>query len=206
MQVLLSLLAVGLIRLLRLTWRVTLVGEPPDLTGPPLIFCFWHGDQAGLFAHPRTRPAAVLASRSRDGALQAKILIRLGFRVRRGSSSRGGAAGLIGLIEEMKAGADVLFAVDGPRGPRHEIKPGAIHLAQTMNTHLVPLSAKASSAWVFHKAWDRYTLPKPFAKVVIRRGPAISPVGSYEYVAANLRQALLDHSDSSSGTRSRGLA
>lgn len=195
MQPLLALLASVLIRLLRLTWRVTLIGEPPDFNGPPLVFCFWHGNQAGLFAHPRTRPAAVLTSRSKDGALQARILTRLGFRIRRGSSSRGGAAGLIGLIEEMKTGADVLFAVDGPRGPRHEVKPGAVHLAQTMNTHLIPLSANASSAWVFHNAWDRYTLPKPFAKVVIRRGPAITPVGSFEQVAANLRQALLDNSD-----------
>ena len=191
MQPLLALLAVALIRLLRFTWRVTLIGDPPDFEGPPLVFCFWHGDQAGLFAHPRVRPAVVLASRSKDGELQARILTRLGFRVRRGSSSRGGAAGLLGIMEEMKLGADALFAVDGPRGPRHAIKPGAIHLARKLNTRLVPLSAAASSAWVFENAWDRYTLPKPFAKVVIRRGAAISSEGSVENVSRQLREALL---------------
>ena len=74
-------LAATVIRLLRLTWRVRLVGPEPIFGDRPLVFCFWHGLQAGLFAHYRLRPVTVLASRSRDGALQARILEKLGFQV-----------------------------------------------------------------------------------------------------------------------------
>ncbi len=191
MQCLLAWIGALVIRLLVRTWRVRLTGTAPDFNGPPLVFCFWHGEQAALFAHPRQRPAAVLTSRSRDGGLQARILKKLGFRVRRGSSSRGGAAGLIGLIEEMKQGADALFAVDGPRGPIHEVKPGAVHLAKKMETHLVPMAATASAAWVFEKAWDRYTLPKPFAEIEIWRGAPIPADGGVETVTAQVHEALL---------------
>jgi lysophospholipid acyltransferase (LPLAT)-like uncharacterized protein len=190
MQALIAWLAAALIRLLCLTWRVRLTGLPPDFQGPPLVFCFWHGRQAALFAHPRPRPVTVLASRSRDGGLQARILTRLGFRVRRGSSSRGGAAGLVGILEEMRQGADAVFAVDGPRGPLHRVKPGAVLAAKAMNTAIVPLIATASSAWVFEKAWDRYTLPKPFARVEIRRGTPIAVDEAVEVVAKRIEDAL----------------
>ena len=191
MERLLALLAALVIRLLSATWRVRLLGVAPDFDGPPMVFCFWHGDQAALFAHPRPRPVTVLSSWSRDGALQARILTHLGFKVRRGSSSRGGAAGLLGIIEEMKNGADAVFAVDGPRGPRHAVKPGALHAARALETVLVPLCPRVSNAWVFEKAWDRYTLPKPFAKIEIVRGAPISPNAPETAVSRALSDALI---------------
>jgi hypothetical protein len=138
-----------------------------------VVFCFWHGRQSGLFAHPRPRPVAVLASLSRDGALQARILARLGFDVHRGSSSRGGAAGLMSLIGALREGADAAFAVDGPRGPLHVAKPGALLAARASGAAVVPISVRASRAWVFERAWDRYALPKPFAAVDLVRGEAL---------------------------------
>jgi lysophospholipid acyltransferase (LPLAT)-like uncharacterized protein len=161
------------IRLLRLTWRVRLSGPEP-VADRPRVFCFWHGRQAGLLAYPRPRPTAVLSSLSRDGALQAKILSRLGLTVLRGSSSRGGAKGLRALVGAIRDGADAAFAVDGPRGPLHRVKPGAVLAAQQGGATLVPITSRASRAWVFDKAWDRYHLPKPFARVEITRGSPIA--------------------------------
>jgi lysophospholipid acyltransferase (LPLAT)-like uncharacterized protein len=149
------------------------------------VFCFWHGRQAGLFAHPRPRPVAVLASLSRDGALQARILARLGFDVHRGSSSRGGATGLKSLIGALRRGADAAFAVDGPRGPQRSAKPGAILAARAAGAAIVPITVRASRQWVFAKAWDEYALPKPFAAVEIVRGGAIDAASATpEEVAA----------------------
>ena len=106
MVLLKSLVGALIIKLLCLTWRTRVMGPPPVFGQGPLIFCFWHGRQAGLFAYPRTRPMAVLASLSRDGTLQARILRLLGFTVFRGSSSRGGGPGLKGLVDCLKGGAD----------------------------------------------------------------------------------------------------
>lgn len=170
---LLAFFAALLIRLLKLTWRVRIVGPVPEPADRPLVFCFWHGRQAGLFAYPRPRPLAVLSSLSRDGELQAKILSWLGLTVFRGSSSRGGAAGLKALVGALRDGADAAFAVDGPRGPLHRVKPGAVLAAQQSGASLVPITARASRVWVFDKAWDKYQLPKPFARVEIVRGTSI---------------------------------
>jgi lysophospholipid acyltransferase (LPLAT)-like uncharacterized protein len=187
-----SLLASLLIRLLRATWRVSLSGPCPA-GGAPLVFCFWHGRQAGLFAHPRRGPVAVLSSLSRDGDLQARILARLGFTVLRGSSSRGGAAGLKGLVASLRGGADAAFAVDGPRGPVHLAKKGALVAARLTGATIVPITTRASRAWVFESAWDSYLLPKPFARVEIVRGepieaPADAAIGD---LRARLESALL---------------
>ena len=191
MRTVLAILAWLVIRLLSLTWRVRLVGPDPDLVKPPRVFCFWHGEQAGLFGHPRHHPLVVLASLSRDGDLQAKILRRFGFTVVRGSSSRGGAQGLKALVRELETGKDALFAVDGPRGPNRRVKPGAILASKTTGAPLIPIRIGASRAWVFLKAWDRYTLPKPFATVEINRGAPILPDGGdLTLLSQNLAHAL----------------
>jgi lysophospholipid acyltransferase (LPLAT)-like uncharacterized protein len=185
LRALAALLAAAAVRLLRATWRVRLHGPAPPYKRGPVVFCFWHGRQAGLFAHPRPRPVAVLASLSRDGALQARILARLGFDVHRGSSSRGGAAGLKSLIGALHRGADAAFAVDGPRGPLHRAKPGAILAAMAAGAAIVPITVRASRRWVFAKAWDEYALPVPFAAVEIVRGDAIeAATATPEQVAA----------------------
>jgi lysophospholipid acyltransferase (LPLAT)-like uncharacterized protein len=194
MRRILAFVASLVIRLLRATWRVRLLGHHLD-PSRPVIACFWHGDQAGMFAHPRPRPVVVLASLSRDGDLQTRILNHLGFRVVRGSSSRRGASGLKALIAEIRRGADAAFAVDGPRGPRHEVKPGAVLAARQTGAALVPVSIRPSRAWVFDKAWDRYTLPKPFCEVRLYRGaPIDAGEGNLETVTAKLERALLNPS------------
>ena len=173
LRALAALFGVVAIRLLCATWRVRLSGPTPPYHAGPVVFCFWHGRQAGLFAHPRPRPVAVLASLSRDGALQARILARLGFEVHRGSSSRGGASGLMSLVRAVRGGADAAFAVDGPRGPLRRAKPGAVLAARAAGAAIVPVTVRASRQWVFAEAWDEYALPKPFAEVEIVRGDAL---------------------------------
>lgn len=177
MQWALSLFLSFVIRVLSLTWRVRLLGPDPYSVPGPRVFCFWHGNQAGLFGHPRPHPLVVMSSLSRDGSLQARILSRFGIEVVRGSSSRGGAMGLRGMVRAVKGGRDALFAVDGPRGPYHEVKSGAAQVAILVRGALIPLSFRASRAWVFAGSWDRYCLPKPFALVEIVRGAAISVAG-----------------------------
>lgn len=180
-----------LVRVLSLTWRVTLV-VPEGLFArrEPLVFAFWHGKQLALQAAPMRRQAVVMVSHSKDGTLQASALRLLGFRVIRGSSSRGATRATKRILRELASGnLDAVFAVDGPKGPREKAKPGAARVAASSGAALVPLGSASSSRIVLGRAWDRFEVPLPFARVAIvakeplevaraaELGPAIDAAG-----------------------------
>jgi lysophospholipid acyltransferase (LPLAT)-like uncharacterized protein len=114
-----------------------------------------------------------MTSLSRDGELQSRVMAGLGYEVVRGSASRSGARGLIGLKKLMDRGWHATFAVDGPRGPIHEVKPGAVYLAKKTGAPVVPMASSAKPAHIFSRAWDLYLLPRPFAKGAVVFGEPI---------------------------------
>ena len=144
-------------------------------SGAPCVYAHWHGDELLLLGDYIGSGMGVMASLSRDGELMGTVLRWLGFSVVRGSSSRGGAGGLKGLIDKaVKEKRSVALAVDGPRGPIYQVKPGVIKLAQQTGAWLVPGVGVASHKFVFKKAWNRCYLPLPFAKCVILYGKPIA--------------------------------
>ena len=72
------------------------------------------------------RTPYALVSASQDGAWLTAFFSLVGLRTVRGSSSRFGREAANELVEIMRAGRDIGITPDGPRGPRYEIKPGAI--------------------------------------------------------------------------------
>ncbi len=141
--------------------------------GKNFIYAFWHGRQFLLFHFHRDSGAVIPSSESRDGEIQAGILNRFGFGVVRGSSKRKGERALLGLVESLRRGKDVGLAVDGPRGPIHEVKEGVVYLAGKLSKPIVPVSTSAGRFWTLEKAWDNYLLPKPFTRGVIVYGNPI---------------------------------
>ncbi len=171
--------AFGLIvRLWLATLRVRFFVHPDTDFGAEgsMVFCFWHGQQMLILRSRarRRRPRAVMVSWSRDGAIQAGVMKALGFLVVRGSSSRGGAAGLRRLLNRLEAGADAAFAVDGPRGPIHRPKTGAALAAEQADARLVPVGAFATSKWVLSRTWDRFEIPVPFSRVAVVVGAPVA--------------------------------
>src|SRR5512142_651315 len=115
--------------------------EVPDrlkAAGKGFIFAFWHGGLFLLCHTHRHSGALIPASESRDGEIMARLLKRFGFKVVRGSSKRKGARAAIGLIDGLRSGMIPALAVDGPRGPRHEVKQGIIYLAGKLKVPIVP--------------------------------------------------------------------
>lgn len=166
-----GVLCIPLVRLWLLTLRVQVI-IAPELRAHmgevrPWVLCFFHGTQFGLLRWPRRRNTGVLVSHSADGSLQARFLRSLGFRIVRGSSSNGGTSGLRGLVRLARGGADLAFAVDGPRGPREEVKGGAIACAALGNGRLVGIGVASSAKFVLQRAWDKFEVPYPFARVCI---------------------------------------
>ena len=99
----------------------------------------------------------------------------LGLSVVRGSSSRGAARGLSALLRLLRGGVDLAFAVDGPRGPLHQPKRGAAFAAKKSGAALVPFGSAASRCFVVERAWDRFEVPCPFARVVVAAGTPVDP-------------------------------
>jgi len=188
LQRVVAALATFVIRALGWTLRLRVLG-PPEPEGP-VLYAFHHGRQFGLLGYRPARGAAVLASLSRDGRLQARILSALGFAVVDGSSTRAGASGLRGLLRLVAAGRRAGFAVDGPRGPLGVVKPGVVALARSTGVPIVPLTF-AAPGHVFAGAWDRYLLPRPFGRGVIARGaPIVVPRDADAAVVEQSRRAL----------------
>ncbi|MGA7155940.1 MAG: lysophospholipid acyltransferase family protein [Acidobacteriaceae bacterium] len=162
-------LAAALIRVVGATLRyrdVNALGVPVGHTLPgPVVFAFWHCSMLTCAHRFRNLGIAILISRSFDGELIARTVELLGFLAVRGSSSRGGAAGLKGMAEAYAAGHRCAFTADGPRGPERVAKAGPVQLAQlTGATWIGAYHAEADRAW-YLKSWDRFAIPKPFSTV-----------------------------------------
>ena len=133
-------------------------------------FAFWHGHQFPLVYAWRKRGVVILTSLSRDGTLQSLILGGLGYHIVRGSASRGAVRGMVGTIRAVREDRDSAFAVDGPRGPYHEVKPGVLYTAMKTGVTIVPITCAVRRARIFHRAWDRYIFPLPFSRVIVAYG------------------------------------
>jgi lysophospholipid acyltransferase (LPLAT)-like uncharacterized protein len=169
-----------LLKLLASTWRVRQHGrEPSDAyraAGRPVIFACWHGEMLPLLWSHRDEGIALLISASRDGEIIAQIAESLGFRAVRGSSTRGGARALLGIVRELQAGSDVAFTPDGPRGPALQFAPGVTVAAAKGDAPIVLVKARPQSAWHL-RSWDSFMIPKPFARVDVHWSPPIEIVG-----------------------------
>lgn len=140
----------------------------------PMIWVFWHNRIFVLTTFYRKfaggRKGAILSSASRDGEIIAALMSRSGMASVRGSSSRRGAAALLGLLDWVKSGYDVGVVPDGPRGPLYRMGPGAIKLAGMTGAKILPIRVEYGSCWKF-KSWDRFRVPKPFTTVDIYLDP-----------------------------------
>lgn len=186
-------LGAWILRVLASTWRVrTVNGEQLDearRSGQRVLFALWHGELLPLLWHQRGRGVAVMISEHRDGEIIAQIAESLGYRTVRGSSSRGASRALLGLTRAIDGGADGAITPDGPRGPAHVFAPGAAVAAQRSGALIVPIRARASRAWRL-RSWDRFLIPKPFARVTVTMGPLTPVIAESPRAAAAQSDAL----------------
>ncbi len=168
-----------------------------DAAKRSMIFALWHNELFPLMHVKRQLDIVCPVSRSRDGDYLAALLRGLGLKTARGSSSRGGLAVLRSTLRMMREqpGLHACITVDGPRGPRHMPKPGAVYLAGETGALIVPIRMLMARAKIF-RSWDRFEVPLPFSRVHIVYGEPY-PIGAEELgeaaVAAhceNLRQKL----------------
>jgi len=170
-------------------------------SGRPAMLALWHEELFALTGYgslAMSGRAATVVSDSRDGELIAQVLERIGYATARGSSTRGGLKALGQLRKHMNDGCVGVLTVDGPRGPRHQVKDGAVYLAQKSGALLFPVRSRPSSRYVFERSWDHFQLPLPFCACEVRIGAPLTfapgKMSAEELAQGSLRlgQALRD--------------
>lgn len=165
---------IGLVVIKIISWTYKIRVINPDIEkgilkrGHIPIYASWHQRFfPGIVFFATRKPISIMISRSRDGELISKIVNVLGWYPVRGSSSKGGGQALRDIKKLVRKGYKIAHIVDGPRGPLGVVKPGLLVIAQASGMPIVPAITSAEKKWVFN-SWDRFMVPKPFSRVIIR--------------------------------------
>jgi lysophospholipid acyltransferase (LPLAT)-like uncharacterized protein len=163
---------------------------------PPLIYAFWH-NRVGLIPYFYERDGSgrslfVFISLSRDGQFITDVAERFGVKAVRGSSSRKGTKAALEAVRAARdPHADIAITPDGPRGPRYQIQPGLLRLAQATGRPIVAVTYHLK--WKRElRSWDRFQVPLPFSPcTLVTRGPITVPEDATdeELVAINAKVA-----------------
>ncbi|MFV0349637.1 MAG: lysophospholipid acyltransferase family protein [Halodesulfovibrio sp.] len=148
----------------------------------PMVFALWHDELFPVVHGKRNLELIAVISQSKDGELLSSFMERFGVKTARGSSSRGGVKALLQVSKAMQRDRiSGCITVDGPRGPRHKVKEGAVFVANRANAPIVPLRIHMSSSFKFKKSWDKFQVPVPFSKVHLAFGePYFVPEGTLD--------------------------
>jgi lysophospholipid acyltransferase (LPLAT)-like uncharacterized protein len=198
-----GLLGAGLLRLLRLTWRVrgsskkVVLARRAERSGRPgTIYVQWH---SRILLSAATNAGAglnVLVSRHGDGEYIVRAIEWMGYGTIRGSTTRGGGRALLEMVRALESGRDVAMTPDGPKGPRLRVQQGCVVAASKSGAPIVPVAFDCSRAKRL-RSWDRFMVPWPFAKVGIVTGePVEVPPGldeaGLELWRTKVESAMLD--------------
>lgn len=153
------------------TWRIKNINKEHYMQsrkdGKRPVLVLWHDSLLPLsFSHYKDS-LATIASDSKDGDLIAYILEKWGFMPARGSSTRGGIKAAMKLVKLCKSNnIPAAITVDGPKGPRHEVKSGAVFIAKCLDNEIYAVTLK-TDRFIRFNSWDKFIFPKPFAKVEV---------------------------------------
>ena len=184
------------VSLLGLTWRVKVDGtehlQELRRHGRPFAFALWHRHLLPLVWYHRGDPTALVVSAHYNGGYLARAARGWGYRLIRGSSTRGGCAAFRHMLRVLQRGGEIAVTLDGPRGPPGVVKPGVVAAIQIADASIVPCAAAASASWKL-RSWDEFRIPKPFARVHFVYGAPIR--FSKDLARVEATQVLQQHLD-----------
>ena len=172
-----------------------------------VIFALWHGQMFALM-HPAwvadwglpqaSLPPTVLISQSRDGDFIDTVAKHIGFpHTIRGAYGRGGGEAALKIQSLLKEKQGHLVCLmDGPKGPRHQVKKGVVGLAFQTGTPIIPVAGVSPQHWFkFNSAWDAFEVPSLFSPIHLSFGqPYYVPQAPESTdVLDEVNQALMTH-------------
>ena len=139
-----------------------------------VIISTWHGQLLTPFMHLAKKKHYGLAGLNRDGELISKVGNQLGWKILRGSSSKGGSRIFIEIVKILRQPSTLIgITPDGPRGPEKIPKAGVIKAAQKTGAIIIPVSSISTRNWKFVN-WHTFFLEKPFGKIYLKYGQPIT--------------------------------
>jgi lysophospholipid acyltransferase (LPLAT)-like uncharacterized protein len=152
-----------------------------------LIYACYHQDDLSCLPYFAGKNICILISQSKDGQILASAAEYLGYQTVRGSSHRGGVAGLLAAMKKVKEGHKLTIAVDGPRGPIYQVKEGITAVSEKSQRPIVPVRGYPARKIVFEKSWNKATLPLPFSRIELK----IGKIGFYQTSALEAKMRSL---------------
>jgi len=172
-KVTIGIVAAEYLRFVGRTTRFTL--EPADIyergeRDMPIILAFWHGQHLlAPVARKIEHRVNMLASRHRDGEVNAVAAQRLGIGIIRGSGNHGGGfvrkagvAAFQSMLDSLAEGSSIALSADVPKIAR-VAGLGIIKLAQASGRPIYPSAIATSRRYVLDN-WDRTTINLPFGR------------------------------------------
>ena len=147
--------------MMRLQEHFTHIYEYNNPLMKPCIYVMWHANQFLVHGIEDKAHLSILISNSRDGEIVARAVEKWGFKVVRGSSGKKGAVeSTMQMLHRLKAGECVGIMVDGPSGPLHKVKNGAIKLAQMSGAPIIPAHwYSPQKTFINLPSWDKMKTP-----------------------------------------------
>ena len=138
--------------------------------GHQVLAVFWHGKYLPLFPLAKGKHAVVITLNSFRGRVIGKICNSFGYRSVL-LPTETNAHGFPALVQQAKERASLIaLALDGPSGPYHRIRSGALHLHGVV---LAPIGVASSRKIVLGSRWDKHEAPLPFSRVALAVGDMI---------------------------------
>jgi lysophospholipid acyltransferase (LPLAT)-like uncharacterized protein len=150
-----------LFHLLSFTWSIRVRGPIPPRE---CVIAVWHGNMLPMMKYFAYQGWAGLASQSRDGALITQLFERWGYKMIRGSSSKFSKEAWAEMLNAAKTGR-MFVSPDGPRGPLHKMKPGAVMTAQRAGVPLWVCRVYPKKRFAIGTNWDKFLIPLLFCKM-----------------------------------------
>lgn len=162
-------------RLMRLQEIFTHIHEYNNPNLKPCIYAMWHANQFLVHGLEDKANTSILVSNSIDGEVVARAVEKWGFKVVRGSAGKKGAVeSTMQMLTRLKNGECVGIMVDGPHGPLHKVKNGAVKLAQMSGAPIVPAHwYSPQKTFINLPSWDKMKTPLGDCKILNLYGDPI---------------------------------
>lgn len=147
----------------------------------PYIVAMWHGQHFMTpFVRPKSLPAKVMISRSRDGEINATIARRFGMGLIRASGGRtaaqikkrGGARGFLEAVRTLEGGESLAMTADIPKGPAKRAGLGIVMLARATGRPVMPTAYASRRRWDL-QSWDKASVNLPFSRAAFVVGDPV---------------------------------
>ena len=186
----LVMFATVLCKSLKITYTNKKVIEDLKRKKENYVLAFWHGSMLLLWYIHKNPDLVALISKSKDGDLLSNLLKHWSYTVVRGSSTKGGEVALGIMIDYARNNKSVVITPDGPKGPRHKLKAGAVITAKKSGIPLVFVGVGFKKKRYLN-SWDKFEVPQLLseAKVVYSDPIYIDKDLSYEETSEMIKKS-----------------